>query len=204
MHRSGTSCLMGSLQEAGVGLGDCHTWNPHNLKGNRENQSIVDLNDAVLADNDAAWDSPPKKVKWVDQRLRQGQQLLQANASEAVFGFKDPRTLLVLEGWKQIVPAVEFVGIFRHPEAVATSLYTRSEMPREQALHLWYSYNRLLLKEYRRRPFPLLRFDQGEAQLLDNICRVAGKLGLDSATAATGFYSSELRNNSEFEGPGLP
>ena len=28
MHRSGTSCLTGSLQQAGLFLGDCHTWNP--------------------------------------------------------------------------------------------------------------------------------------------------------------------------------
>ena len=62
MHRSGTSCLTGSLQEAGLYLGDCHTWNPHNLKGNRENQEIVDINDRVLADNGGAWDAPPERV----------------------------------------------------------------------------------------------------------------------------------------------
>ena len=33
MHRSGTSYLAGSLQEAGLILGDCHTWNKHNEKG---------------------------------------------------------------------------------------------------------------------------------------------------------------------------
>ena len=64
MHRSGTSCLTGSLQEAGVDLGDCHSWNPHNRKGNRENQEIVDLNDAVLHLNDAAWDNHRSAIRW--------------------------------------------------------------------------------------------------------------------------------------------
>ena len=48
MHRSGTSCLVGSLQKAGLHLGKHHTWNRYNRKGNRENQDIVDLNRAVL------------------------------------------------------------------------------------------------------------------------------------------------------------
>ena len=51
MHRSGTSCLTGSLQEAGLELGEHHTWNPYNRKGNRENQDFVDLHDAILAAN---------------------------------------------------------------------------------------------------------------------------------------------------------
>ena len=51
MHRSGTSYLAGSLQEAGLILGDCHTWNKHNEKGNRENQKFVDLHDAILEAN---------------------------------------------------------------------------------------------------------------------------------------------------------
>ena len=59
MHRSGTSCLTGSLQEAGLSLGDCHTWNPHNLRGNRENQAFVDLHDDILKANHGAWDAPP-------------------------------------------------------------------------------------------------------------------------------------------------
>ncbi len=64
MHRSGTSCVTGSLQQAGLFLGACHTWSPHNRKGNRENQDFVDLNDDVLATNDGAWDKPPRKLVW--------------------------------------------------------------------------------------------------------------------------------------------
>ena len=48
MHRSGTSCLAGSLQQQGVYLGEVHEWNPHNLKGNRENPHIMALNEGLL------------------------------------------------------------------------------------------------------------------------------------------------------------
>ena len=60
MHRSGTSCLAGSLQKRGVFLGQVHEVNPHNRKGNRENQRLVDLNTKILQYNHADWDRPPQ------------------------------------------------------------------------------------------------------------------------------------------------
>ena len=112
MHRSGTSCLTGSLQEAGLFLGEHHTWNKHNEKGNRENQSIVDLHDEILAANGGAWDSPPQgDVAWSDAHIQRARELLGEYGEEPVFGFKDPRALLALEGWKSLYPSIEFVGI---------------------------------------------------------------------------------------------
>ena len=58
MHRSGTSCLTGILQNFGVELGEVFTENPHNKRGNRENSRIVFLNEALLTYNDAAWNKP--------------------------------------------------------------------------------------------------------------------------------------------------
>jgi hypothetical protein len=37
MHRSGTRCLTGTMQEAGLVLGKFSTFNEFNRKGNREN-----------------------------------------------------------------------------------------------------------------------------------------------------------------------
>lgn len=195
MHRSGTSCLTGSLQEAGLALGDCHTWNMFNRKGNRENQAFVDLNDAVLAANGAAWDSPPHRVVWSAHHLDEGAKLLRAQADKDLFGFKDPRTILVLEGWKKIYPDMEFVGIFRHPAAVAASLAYRNEMPTDEALSLWYGYNNRLLSEYMRKPFPLLCFDEEELVIKEKMARVAGVLGLDGSPDRQHFFSNELRSS---------
>jgi len=59
MHRSGTSCLTGLLEDAGVPLGDVQKENPHNPLGNQENLRIMHLHDAVLAANGGSWDAPP-------------------------------------------------------------------------------------------------------------------------------------------------
>lgn len=204
MHRSGTSCLTGTLQEAGLSLGDCHTWNKHNEKGNRENQKFVDLHDAILADNGGAWDNPPGKVVWSESHIARARELLAHHSGEPTFGFKDPRALLVLEGWKALYPSIEFVGIYRHPNAVALSLEKRSSKTREESLKLWYAYNRVLYREYRKKPFPILNFDDDESVLDEKIFRVASKMGLSRTSEEEKFYSADLKHNDGSGGPALP
>ena len=58
MHRSGTSCLTGSLQQGGLFLGKHHTWNEYNRKGNRENQDVVNLHEAIFKANGLDWKHP--------------------------------------------------------------------------------------------------------------------------------------------------
>ncbi len=198
MHRSGTSCLTGSLQEAGLELGECHTWNPHNLKGNRENQRIVDINDEVLAANGAAWDSPPRRTAAWPQAQQQTAQALFAEYSVTPnFGFKDPRTLLVLEGWKALLPQMQFIGIFRHPLAVAESLRRRGGMPHARALDLWYDYNRRLLQEWRRAEFPLLCFDDEQPLFQHKLRKVLADMAFDDAGWKGDFYDPGLKTADE-------
>lgn len=204
MHRSGTSCLTGSLQEAGLFLGEAHTWNKHNQKGNRENQRIVDFHDRLLADNGGAWDDPPARVEWGEEHVAAARVLLADYAEHAVFGFKDPRALLALDGWKQLVPSIEFVGIFRHPNAVATSLDKRSTKPWHESVELWYQYNAVLYREYEKQRFPILNFDVEEAVLDKHIHGIVGGMGLPGRQGESDkFYSSDLKTNSA-KGPFLP
>lgn len=195
MHRSGTSCLTGSLQEAGLSLGDCHTWNPHNLKGNRENQQIVDVNDRVLAANGGAWDEPPEQVSWSEEHLAALRNLLASYSEYPQFGFKDPRTLLVLGGWKSVFPHMQFVGIFRHPRAVAGSLQNRSGMPTEVGMELWYQYNKCLLRQYREQAFPVLCFDDDQAVFQQKLRDVLLTLGFDARDWQGEFYDQVLKSS---------
>jgi hypothetical protein len=204
MHRSGTSFLTGTLQEAGLFLGECHTWNKHNEKGNRENQKFVDLHDAILEANGGAWDVPPARVIWSDKHVATAKTLLADHAGESSFGFKDPRALLVLDGWKTLFPAIEFVGIYRHPNAVAKSLEKRSSKSRDESLKLWYAYNRVLYQEYKKYRFPILNFDDDEAVLDEKIFHVAGKMGLSHRSGEEKFYTADLRHNDHTGGPSLP
>jgi hypothetical protein len=193
MHRSGTSCLTGSLQEAGLELGECHTSNPHNLKGNRENQAIVDINDAVLEANGGAWDAPPEQVIWSPKHLDVAREFLASHADAGYFGFKDPRTLLTVGGWQALVPHMGFIGIFRHPASVAQSLHNRSGMPLGQGLELWYQYNRRLLRQYRAQPFPVLCFDDEADLFLAKLRGSMAAVGLLAADWQGEFYAPELK-----------
>jgi len=194
MHRSGTSCLTGSLQRAGLVFGEVHEWNRYNLKGNRENQAIVDLNDGVLAASGGSWDVPPPRVRWSAAHKARAREILASLAGAPVAGFKDPRTLLVIDGWLEVYPAMELVGVFRHPAAVAASLANRSEMDRDVAFGLWKAYNRRLLALRRGRGFPLVDFDSDAECYRATVERLAGELGLDAtAVAEEPFFEEGLR-----------
>src|SRR3954462_4719838 len=101
MHRSGTSCLAGTLQDCGLYLGEVYEWRPFNLKGNRENQRIMDVNDAVLNLSDGAWNRPPTQLRWDDACSAERDAIVRGmrEASTGPWGFKDPRTLLTLPFW---------------------------------------------------------------------------------------------------------
>lgn len=195
MHRSGTSALTGSLQQCGLALGMHHTWNRHNQKGNRENQEIVDLHDAVLAHNGGSWDNPPKKVAWQPEHINTARRILEQYADLPLWGFKDPRTLLVLEQWKQLCPNLILVGVFRHPMAVAQSLHARNSMPIAQGLALWQRYNSALLAAYKSKPFPLISFEKDGNQFHQNVSDVASTLGLKEYTTEDLFYSEDLHHH---------
>ena len=195
MHRSGTSFLTGSLQQAGLELGGHSSWNPHNTRGNRENQEIVDLHDAILRSRGFAWDNPPTGiVHWTPQERARAQSIIHSFRELPHWGFKDPRSLLLIEGWQALLPKLHFVGVFRHPVAVARSLRARGGMPAEQAFRLWQAYNSRLLKLHRRSPFPLLSFDDPPERLLANVDRVAASIGLHIRPEER-FYSDELKHH---------
>src|SRR5687767_1907436 len=122
MHRSGTSCLAGSLEEAGLYLGDVITSAPANAKGNRENKRIMNLHDAVLHHSGGSWDKLPQRLSWSEQHREERDQIVRGYAAAPRWGFKDPRTLVLLDFWREVLGELEFVGTFRHPWLVAESL----------------------------------------------------------------------------------
>jgi hypothetical protein len=195
MHRSGTSFLTGSLQKFGLELGKFHAWNPHNRKGNRENQDIVDLHDAVLAANGGSWDHPPARVAWQARHVEQAREILASHADNPCWGFKDPRALLALEQWKVLVPDIQFIGIYRHPMAVASSLQKRGHLPIADGLALWQHYNKILLRERKKKRFPMLCFDWDEQTLQDRLAQAAASLGMSETAGEDPFYAPELRHH---------
>lgn len=209
MHRSGTSSLAGSLQQRGLFLGDVYESRPHNRKGNRENQRIMDLNDTVLRCSGGAWDQPPGSVRWDEGCVAARDSIvddLARGAGDRAWGFKDPRTLLTLPFWRERLPQARMLGTFRHPAQVARSLRKRDpSMAASAAFSLWHAYNRRLLALHEASPFPLANFDADPAGYLDIVDAMARGIGLDAPAATAGpFFEDGLRTTAAPSEPEAP
>ena len=194
MHRSGTSCVAGTLQAAGLFLGEVSTAEKHNQKGNRENGAIVSLHDDLLADNGGTWRDPPETVSWSrDHRIRRDAIIAEMGRVAPRWGFKDPCTLFTLDGWLEVLPAPTFVGVVRHPGAVVRSLETRRGSSLRGALALWTSYNERLASVRERYEFPIICFDASAEDLIAGLRALCAGLALDPR-AADAFFESTLRH----------
>ena len=203
MHRSGTSWLAGSLEEMGVALGEVSTADPHNRKGNRESPELMALHDGVLRSNDGSWKKPPRRLIWsAEHSAALTEYVARMDATHPLWGFKDPRALLVFDEWVRSVPQLERVGIYRHPAAVQRSLHARNpRFDRSRSVKLWAAYNTALVAEHRRAPFPLLRFDVAPSDVNAQLRAVAAALALPVSDAA--FFDESLVHQTEDE-PKIP
>lgn len=197
MHRSGTSCLAGSLQQRGLFLGKVFENNPYNIKGNREHEMIRRLNEEVLFANGGTWDNPPERIiTWKKRHsIRRDILITRFSLQSQLWGFKDPRTILTLPFWKEGLPNFSIVGTFRHPIVVANSLEHRNNMPFEKGLRLWKEYNMKLLDIFNKQEFPLISFDEGEMEYLKAIDSIIDTLGFKSKKiGTTPFYDIDLKH----------
>ena len=204
MHRSGTSCLTGSLQASGLTLGKVFAPAAHNKKGNQENPDIVAMHDVMLASNNANWDAPIARCEWTDGNKNTATRIVNEYAELSLWGFKDPRTLMTIDGWLELIPHLERVGIFRHPLSVAQSLAARNKFPTEKSLKIWFRYNSLLLREYKRQPFPIISFDAKKEDFLRNVRRLVDNLHLDFSDKHSDFFAEDLRAHNEKSVAKLP
>jgi hypothetical protein len=205
MHRSGTSCLAGSLEERGLFLGEVINYAKFNTKGNKENQERMKINNDVLALSGGTWDAPPQALVW-DDALRHRRDTHIARYSDIeTWGFKDPRTLFTLPFWQEANSHFRFIGTFRHPKAVEKSLMRRGPglEPKVPAIELWKRYNLKLLDCLSQRAFPLVCFDWAPDKYIRAVDLIASDLGLQvSPETQLGFFEDDLRSSNQ--GDSLP
>ncbi len=192
MHRSGTSCLAGCLEDLGLTLGAVNTAAPHNKKGNRENPRFWPVHDAVLARVGASWDRPPSEpVAWTPAEIADLRAVLDDYADlPTPWGFKDPRATVLLDGWFEVLPDLRLVASFRHPLAVAASLAARNAMDEQAALAVWAGYNRAVLRWVGEAAM-VAAIDYDAPDYDARVRSVAAQLGLDS-TRPMPFREAEL------------
>lgn len=197
MHRSGTSCLTGIMQNFGVELGEVFTENLYNKRGNRENYRIVVLNDHLFATNQCSWDNPRVVTRWTGQEAAERDRIIAElrNKRSKHWGFKDPRALFTLPFWLEAIKNPKFIGTFRHPHRVALSLNHRDGTAFEDGWKLWQIYNRRLLELAKLHGFALVDFDQETDVYLGDTLNKLVALGLDPKLAprAREFFAPGLR-----------
>lgn len=195
MHRSGTSCLAGSLRICGLDLGEVSLSNLYNPRGNHELARVNTLHDEILAANGGRWDNPPQEgIRLADNDRRAILDIVSELGRGGPAGLKDPRMLLMVRPWMEAAPDFALVGTYRHPEAVARSLARRDGMPPEKSYALWVRYNQELIDLHRTRPFPLVAFDLSNPRAyLETMVSLAVQWGLKpDLEALRNFISPEL------------
>jgi hypothetical protein len=195
MHRSGTSMLAGTLRAAGVYFGEVldrpFALNPTGLQ---EPAAILRMHEDLLEKNGGSWHSPPSEVTWHKLHEAVRDLYIESRSGRPLWAFKDPRTILVLDGWVSRLKSLEFIGIFRHPAEVAMSMHKRNEHPIEHGLKAWTAYNQRLLDLHMRKPFPLLEF-VGDGQTMNRACvRGLRQLGLGANSDALAVYGEDKKH----------
>ena len=160
MHRSGTSLLASLFDGAGVSVGArlLGAGNGNDV-GHFEDLDFYEFHQRALLGNglpaegftaDAIPVVPePMRAEattLVEIRRRQG----------GVWGWKDPRTILFLEFWADLLPDASFVFVFRRPWEVVDSFFRRGDPAfvynPALAARVWLHYNRLILRFITRHP----------------------------------------------------
>ena len=191
MHRSGTSFIAGALRFLGVSLGDpARLLRPgsDNPKGYFEIQSLMQLDDELLAYLGGAWDQPPvlepgwERTKGVAAFRDRAAEILQESFGpfadwSGVIAWKDPRLSLLLPFWRTVTPIATTIVVVRDPVEVAVSLGARGyQVGAVQASSLWLRY---LLAATRDDPGHLLvRHSDIFDDLSGTVARLAQHLGL--------------------------
>jgi hypothetical protein len=162
MHRSGTSLLASLFNRAGVSLGKTFVAPKEldNPRGFFEDAEFVEFHQALLHARGQEILVTRDFVLQPDAaETERARALIASRADQTVWGWKDPRTSLVLDFWHALLPDARFVLVYRHPLDVMLSLARRLQLVGFEfyaALEAWYAYNQALLHFAQQHPHQTL------------------------------------------------
>ncbi|HSG39507.1 MAG TPA: glycosyltransferase [Thermoanaerobaculia bacterium] len=166
MHRSGTSLVASILSALGVDMGErMLEADRNNRRGYFEDLSFLDLNRRMLRAAARPDDGGHPDWGWTESETldRRRFQEREAEASSlaghragsgGLWGWKDPRTTLLLDFWDRLLGDAFYVLVYRFPWEVADSMQRLGadvflRRP-DYAWRIWAFYNRHLLDFHRR------------------------------------------------------
>ncbi|MFL5340618.1 MAG: sulfotransferase family protein [Gemmataceae bacterium] len=207
MHRSGTSMIARLLRDCGLDLGPDHLLLPaaaDNPEGFWELAPFVAVNGELLVYFRSGWNTPPDPPPGWEQSPELAPLVERARGLPAEvsltepWGWKDPRTGLLLAFWQGAFPDLRVVICVRNPLAVAQSLLERDNFSYLTGLELWLTYNRRLLDGVPRERRVVTHYESYFGDAEAELARVAGRLGLpadgDRIRAASAGVKTGLRH----------
>jgi hypothetical protein len=160
MGRSGTSLVARIVGLLGVTLGARDRMlapvEGDNPTGYWEQSAVVELNEEILAYLGGAWDLPPALAPgWehdpeLDPFVERAQVVLREHFDGAkLWGWKDPRTTILLPLWRRVVGDLDAIVCVRDPISVARSLARRDpeRYPFDKSVALWLHYSATALRQ---------------------------------------------------------
>ena len=155
-----------------------------NPLGHFEHAEFHRINDKLLAHFGGSWDNPPElKPGWehdssLHQFVDEAKRLVETFAGIPLWGWKDPRSALLLRFWMSVIPNLRFVVCSRSPLDVARSLEKRDGMSIGAGASLWYRYFRAAVRDTEGFPRIFTFYEDYFEDALSEIDRVSEFCGL--------------------------
>ena len=128
MHRSGTSLVTNWLHDCGLDVGDnLYGASEYNKKGYYEDVSFLNLHKRILADSGLDEGGHEKVFDFVLNKDQEEaiESIIKSKKNKNQWGWKEPRTSLLIEYYKKILPNAVFLVVYRDYEEVVSSLIRR-------------------------------------------------------------------------------
>jgi hypothetical protein len=182
MHRSGTSLIARLLKLSGLNLGpDDRMFGPNegNPDGHFEHIDFLRLDETLLSHLGGSWEFPPllnpdwQNAPELSTLRSEAKELIRSFPVDRPWGWKEPRTALILPFWTSLIPSLKFVICVRNPLDVAKSLAKRNGMTIEHGICLWTRYIRDALRGTQGYPRRFVFYDDLFVSAAEEIRRLA-------------------------------
>lgn len=149
MHRSGTSAVTRTINLLGAEVGSrlLETQHEINIDGFWEHQTVVDINQRILVENQTAWFDTrllPENFENEESYKKQIAEFFSAELTGNLLVIKDPRLCLTISLWLEVASSLGYnthiVYVYRHPCAVIQSLHARDPFTPLVYEFLWLKY----------------------------------------------------------------
>jgi hypothetical protein len=154
MHRSGTSLISNWLNRCGLPLGETLMGSaPSNQEGHFEDMEFIKLHEEILVDNHLPHtgliEDPHIDISMYHMEKLKSVISLKNKLHEQ-WGWKDPRTCLFLDTYKQLLPDAKYLVIIREYHSVVSSLLQRDFSDMEEKYLKRKFFGRMIWKYFRR------------------------------------------------------